>query len=87
MSIRVSGSVPFTSAASLRAVAKRVRDDRLLIETDSPYLAPVPFRGKPNQPAYVRYVAECVAEVRGTDLETIARLTTANFSQLFRVPS
>jgi len=55
----------------------------LLIETDSPYLTPVPFRGKSNQPAYVRYVAEHIAEIRGESLETIAQATTANFFKLF----
>ena len=60
-----------------------VPDDRLLIETDSPYLAPVPHRGKTNRPAYVRHVAEALAAIRGVSVERIAELTTANFLRLF----
>lgn len=82
--ISFSGIVTFKSADALRAVAARVPEDRLLIETDSPYLAPVPHRGKTNEPAYVRHVAECLAEVRGQTLAQIAALTTANFFRLFR---
>ncbi len=82
--ISFSGIITFRNADPLRAVAARVPEDRLLIETDSPYLAPVPYRGKPNQPAYVRRVAECLAELRGSSLEQIAEKTTANFHHLFR---
>ena len=60
--------------------------DRMLVETDSPYLAPVPYRGKPNQPAYVRYVAERIAELRGTSFEDIAGQTTDNYFRLFGRP-
>jgi TatD DNase family protein len=81
--ISFSGIITFKSAQSLRDVAAKVPHDRLLIETDSPYLAPVPHRGRTNQPAYVRQVATTLAEVLNTDLETIARLTSANFRRLF----
>jgi len=81
--ISFSGIVTFKNDDSLREVARRVPQERLLIETDSPYLAPVPMRGKPNQPAYVRYVAEKIAEVRGDSLEQVAAYSTANFFRLF----
>ena len=70
--------------ATVKDVARRVPDDRLLVETDSPYLAPVPYRGKTNQPAYVRQVAEEVARLRGSDLSTVASRTSENFFALFR---
>jgi TatD DNase family protein len=81
--ISLSGIVTFRNAEVLRDVAKKVPADRLLIETDSPYLAPVPHRGKPNEPAFVRHVAECVSELRGTSPAQIAELTTRNFFNLF----
>ncbi|MDB5859733.1 MAG: deoxyribonuclease-like protein [Ramlibacter sp.] len=81
--ISFSGILTFKSAADLRAVAKFVPLDRLLIETDSPYLAPVPYRGKVNNPSYVPYVAAQLAELRGLPVEEIAALTTANFERLF----
>ncbi len=84
--ISFSGIVTFKSARDLREVAARVPDDRLLIETDSPYLAPVPFRGRTNEPGFVRHVAECLAEVRGTTPERIGELTTGNFHRAFRPP-
>jgi TatD DNase family protein len=83
--ISFSGIVTFSSAADLRAVAARIPEEFLLIETDSPYLAPVPHRGKPNHPAHVRYVAECIAGLRKAPVEHIARITTANFSRLFGI--
>ena len=83
--ISFSGIVTFKNAQSLRDVATRVPDDRLLIETDAPYLAPVPFRGKTNEPAFVRYVGEKLAEIRGCSAERIAELTTGNFNRLFNV--
>ncbi len=83
--ISFSGIVTFKNAQAIKEVAKKVPADRFLIETDSPYLAPVPFRGKPNYPIYVPHVAEHIAELRGTDLEAIARQSTANFNQLFRL--
>ena len=67
----------------LREIAKEVPLDRLLVETDCPFLAPVPHRGKRNEPAYVVEVAKCIAEVKGTELEVIARQTSDNFKQLF----
>ncbi|HSW93996.1 MAG TPA: TatD family hydrolase [Gammaproteobacteria bacterium] len=83
--ISFSGIVTFNNAKTIQAVAKDMPLDRMLIETDSPYLAPVPFRGKPNQPAYVRYVAEAIANLRGIDFETVAKVTTANFFRLFKL--
>lgn len=84
--ISFSGIVTFKSAEPLREVARKVPADRLLIETDAPYLAPVPHRGKTNEPAYVRYVASCLAEVRAAPLEQIAQATTDNFFRLFPAP-
>jgi TatD DNase family protein len=81
--ISFSGILTFKSAADLREVAAFVPLDRLLIETDSPYLAPVPFRGKTNNPSYVRYVAQQVADLRGLPLEEVGRVTSANFERLF----
>lgn len=82
--ISFSGIVTFNSAKALKEVARQVPADRLLVETDAPYLAPVPHRGKPNYPAYVRHVAEHVAELRGESLAQVAETTTANFHRLFR---
>ena len=82
--ISFSGIVTFNSARELKEVAKKMPADRMLVETDSPYLAPVPFRGKSNQPAYVRQVAECIAELRQQSLEQIAQQTSENFFRLFR---
>lgn len=83
--ISFSGIVTFKNAKEIKEVAKKVPADRFLIETDSPYLAPVPFRGKPNYPTYVRYVAEHIAELRGTTLNQIADLSTRNFNSLFKL--
>jgi len=79
-----SGIVTFKNAAIVKDVATKCPLDRLLVETDSPYLAPVPYRGKPNQPAYVRHVAEEVAKLRGLSVEAVAQATTDNFFTLFR---
>lgn len=81
--ISLSGIVTFKNAVAVKDVARRVPLDRLLVETDSPYLAPVPYRGKTNQPAYVRYVAEEIAALRGDSVDNIARATTDNFFRLF----
>lgn len=83
--ISLSGIVTFKSAESLREVARNVPADRLLIETDSPYLAPVPFRGKTNQPAYVKHVAEFVAQERGVSFEQLCQQTSENFARLFNL--
>lgn len=81
--ISFSGIVTFRNAEALRDVAKRVPLERMLIETDSPYLAPVPYRGKPNEPAYVREVGEYVAHLRGMTLPELAQITKDNFFTLF----
>ena len=81
--ISFSGIVTFKNAQTLRDVAKKVPLDRILVETDAPYLAPVPFRGKTNEPAYVKHTAECLAEIRQMDLDSFADLTTENFFRLF----
>lgn len=81
--ISLSGIVTFRNADALRDVARQVPADRLLVETDSPYLAPIPYRGKPNLPQYVREVAEFLAMLRGDPYERFAEQTTANFRRLF----
>ena len=81
--ISLSGIVTFKNALIVKEVARRVPLDRLLVETDAPYLAPVPFRGKLNQPGYVRHVAEEIATLRGLSLEEVASATTENFLRLF----
>ena len=82
--ISFSGIVTFKNATALKDVARRVPLDRMLVETDSPYLAPVPHRGKSNQPAWVKHVAEEVARLRGIPFEEVARRTTENFFRLFK---
>jgi TatD DNase family protein len=84
--ISFSGILTFKTAQDLRDVAAVVPLDRMLIETDSPYLAPVPYRGKTNNPSYVPYVAKQLAALRGMEVETMGRLTSDNFSRLFGVP-
>jgi len=84
--ISFSGIVTFRNAKSIQDVARRLPAERLLVETDSPYLAPVPHRGKSNHPAWVRHVAECVARLRGETLEQVAAVTTANYLRLFGLP-
>ena len=81
--ISLSGIVSFKNAEALREVARFVPLDRLLVETDSPYLAPVPYRGKTNEPGYVRHVAESVADTRRMPLAALTEATTANFFRLF----
>jgi TatD DNase family protein len=81
--ISFSGILTFNNANDLREIAKKVPADRLLVETDSPYLTPAPYRGKPNSPAYTYYVAEKLAEVRNTSIDEIAEVTTTNFNNLF----
>lgn len=82
--ISFSGIVTFKNALAIKEVAKSVPLERMLIETDSPYLAPVPQRGKTNQPGWVRHVAEEIARLRGISLEAVAEATTANFFRLFK---
>jgi len=84
--ISFSGILTFKNALMLKEVAKKVPLDRILIETDAPYLAPVPFRGKQNHPALVKEVAIALRELRGVDFETIATHTTDNFYRCFRLP-
>ena len=81
--ISFSGIITFKSAESLREVARKVPVDRMLVETDCPYLAPVPHRGKTNEPAYVSHVAQCLAKARGDSVEEVTENTTANFFRLF----
>ncbi len=81
--ISISGIVTFKQAENVREVVKKLPLDRLLIETDSPYLAPVPYRGKKNQPAYVREVGEFIAELIGVPLAELAEITTSNYFALF----
>jgi len=83
--ISFSGIVTFKNALQIKEVAQRVPMDRMLIETDSPYLAPVPFRGKLNQPAYVKHVAEEIASLRGVAVAEVGRETSANFARLFKL--
>lgn len=83
--ISFSGIVTFKKAVGLKDIATRVPLERILIETDSPYLAPVPHRGKTNQPAFVKHVAEEIAALRGISLDQVAEATTRNFFKLFKV--
>ncbi|MCA8196198.1 TatD family hydrolase [Burkholderia vietnamiensis] len=83
--ISLSGIVTFKNATDVQDVARRVPLERLLIETDSPYLAPVPYRGKPNEPAYVSHVGRFIAAQRGIAVEALADATTQNFFRLFRI--
>jgi TatD DNase family protein len=82
--ISFSGIVTFKNAVALKDVAKRIKLEKMLIETDSPYLAPVPHRGKINQPAFVRHVAEEIAALRGISVDEIAAATSDNFFKLFK---
>ena len=81
--ISISGIVTFRNAAELRAIVRNLPLDRLLVETDAPYLAPVPYRGKRNEPAFVTATAATVAELKGLELEHLAAMTSANFFRLF----
>lgn len=82
--ISFSGILTFKNAQNLRDIAAWIPEDRVLIETDSPYLAPVPFRGKANEPAYVRHVAQCLADVRHVPIDRIGENTSRNFFTLFK---
>jgi len=83
--ISFSGNITFKKAEDLRTIAAQIPRERLLIETDCPYLTPVPFRGKRNEPARVVEVARCLAEIHGNSLEEVGRITTANFAAIFRL--
>ena len=83
LTISISGIVTFKNAADLQAFVKEIPSERLLVETDSPFLAPVPHRGKPCEPAYVRNTAQFVADLRGEDLAQLSQVTSANFFRLF----
>jgi TatD DNase family protein len=83
--LSVSGIVTFRNADTLRQAVRSIPEDRLLIETDAPFLAPMPYRGKRNEPAHVRLVAEAVAQVQGRPFEAVARTTAANASRVFRL--
>ena len=83
--ISFSGIVTFKNAKALQAVARAVPLSRMLIETDSPYLAPVPMRGKTNEPGFVRHVAEYLADLKGVPLDTLAEATSQNFRSLFQI--
>lgn len=83
--VSFTGIITFKKSEDLRAVVKRVPLERMLIETDAPFLAPEPFRGKKNEPAYVRYVAESVALIKGVPVEEVGRVTSANAARFFRL--
>lgn len=83
--ISFSGIISFNNAAELREVVKAVPLEKILVETDSPYLTPMPYRGKPNEPKYVKRVAECLAEIKGISYQQVIEATGANFKQLFRL--
>ncbi|WP_020408828.1 TatD family hydrolase [Hahella ganghwensis] len=85
--ISFSGIITFRNAGPLRDVVRNMPLDRILVETDSPYLAPVPYRGKSNQPKWVVEVAQCVADLKGVSLEELSRVTTNNFRTLFNLPA
>lgn len=83
--ISISGIITFKNAEELRDVVRKLPLERLLVETDSPYLAPVPYRGKQNQPAYTREVCEYVAALKGVSAQEFAQITTQNFERLFKI--
>jgi len=83
--ISISGIVTFKNAVALKDVTRRIPLDRLLIETDSPYLAPMPHRGKTNEPAFVKYIAEEIARIKETSVDAVAEATCANFFRLFGI--
>ncbi|MDR0744675.1 MAG: TatD family hydrolase [Holosporales bacterium] len=81
--ISFSGVITFKKSVDLREILKYIPNDKILIETDCPYLAPVPYRGKSNEPVYIRFIAECAAEIKKQSLEEFAKQTTDNFFKLF----
>lgn len=82
--ISFSGIITFKNAVALQEIVRKMPLDRILVETDAPYLAPVPFRGKPNQPAYVKYVAQCIAELKQISYQEVCEKTSENFFKLFK---
>jgi TatD DNase family protein len=80
-----TGIITFKNAEPLREVVQKIPLERMLVETDSPYLTPVPHRGKRNEPAYVRWVAETIAQVKGIRVEEVAEITTRNVQDLFKI--
>jgi len=84
--ISIPGTVTFRKASSLQELVKRIPLERILIETDAPFLAPVPFRGKRNEPSYVRYVADKIAQIKNLDFEEVASVTSKNAKSLFQIP-
>ena len=84
--ISFTGILTFKNAGPLRDVAKKVPLDRVMLETDAPYLAPVPYRGKRNEPAFIPHIAEVLAQIKSVPVEEIARVTTTNARQMFRLP-
>lgn len=86
MYISISGIVTFKTATELQDVVKKIPLNKLLIETDSPWLAPVPYRGKPNQPGFVREVGEFIADLKGIGVDELAKVTTDNFYSFFSIP-
>jgi TatD DNase family protein len=80
-----TGIITFKNAEPLREVVRQVPLEKMFVETDSPYLTPVPHRGKRNEPAYVRFVAETIAKVKGLTIDEVARVTTNNVRELFRL--
>lgn len=84
--VSFTGIITFKKAEDLRAVVKMVPLEKMMVETDSPFLAPVPHRGKKNEPAFVKHVAECVAEIKGVTFEEVARVTSENAARFFHLP-
>lgn len=83
--ISVSGMVTFKKALNIKELAQKIPLERLLLETDTPYLAPVPYRGKPNQPGYVKFVAEEIAKIKNLSYEDVCKITSDNFARLFNI--
>jgi len=85
--ISIPGTITFKNAKSLQEVVRSIPLDRILLETDSPFLTPMPFRGKRNEPSYVRYIAEKIAKIKKLDLEEVASVTSQNVKTLFQIPA
>jgi TatD DNase family protein len=83
--ISIPGSITFKNAESFREIVKRIPLESLLVETDAPFLAPVPFRGKRNEPSYIRYTAQKVAEIKKVSFEKVAEMTTENALKVYKL--